>query len=257
MSLRGKNAIITGGAQGIGKCTALFLLREGMNVVIADLDEEAGVECAEEYKAIGRVEFIPTDVGQEASVENCVRRAVEIFGGVDALVNNAGIGIHRKIEKLTLEEWNKVIGTNLTSCFLMVKYAIPHLRKNKGGIVNIASLKGLQAVESEANTESYCASKGGIIALTHALAISQGPSVRVNCISPGWIITSEWRQKRLSRPRELSAEDHNQHPVGRVGWPEDIAGMVRYLLSDEAGFITGQNFIVDGGMSKKMIYRSL
>ena len=254
MSLRGKSVIITGGATGIGKCTALFLLREGMNVVIADLDKEAGAECAEEYKAIGQIEFIPTDVSQEAPVENCVRRAVEIFGGVDALVNNAGIGIGRDIENVTLEEWYKVIDTNLTSCFLMVKYAIPHLRKNKGGIVNISSIKGMQAIESDASSESYCASKGGVIALTHALAISQGPNVRVNCISPGWIITSEWKQKRLAHRRELTAEDHSQHPVGRVGWPEDIASMVRYLLSDEAGFITGQNFIVDGGMSKRMIY---
>ena len=254
MSLRGKSAIITGGAQGIGKCTALFLLREGMKVVIADVDEEAGVECAAEYAAIGRIEFVPTDVGDEASAETCVRRAVEVFGGLDALVNNAGFGIERKVEELALEEWNKVIGANLTGCFLMVKHAIPHLRKRKGAIVNIASIKGLQAVVSEADSESYCAAKGGMIALTHALAISQGPSVRVNCISPGWIVTSAWQKKRLAEPRELSAEDHSQHPVGRVGWPEDIAGMVRYLLSDEAGFITGQNFIIDGGMTKRMIY---
>jgi len=225
-----------------------------MNVAIADVDEEAGAECAEEYSAIGRVEFIPTDVGQEAPVENCVRRTVEIFGGLDAVVNNVGVSVERKIEELTLQEWNKVIGTNLTGCFLMAKHAIPHLRKRNGAIVNIASIKGLQAVESEANSESYCASKGGIIALTHALAVSQGPDIRVNCISPGWIITSAWQKKRLARRRKLTAEDHNQHPVGRVGWPEDIAGMVRYLLSDEAGFITGQNFIVDGGMTKKMIY---
>jgi len=256
VSLRNKSVIITGGAKGIGQCTALFLLREGMNVVIADVDEEAGAECAEDYKVIGRVEFIPTDVGQEASAENCVHRAVEMFGGLDALVNNAGIGMNRKIEELTLEEWDRVIGTNLTGCFLMAKHAIPHLRKRKGAIVNISSLKGLQAVASEANSESYSASKGGIIALTHALAVSQGPSVRVNCISPGWIVASEWRPKRLAKSRELSAEAHSGHPVGRVGRPEDIAGMVRYLLSDEAGFITGQNFTVDGGMSKKLIYPS-
>jgi len=256
MSLQGKSAIITGGANGIGRCATLFLLREGMNVAIADLDEEAGAECAEEYRTLGRVEFIPTDVSQEASAENCVRTSVELFGGLDVLVNNAGIGILRKIEDLSLDEWNEVMGTNLTGCFLMTKHAIGHLRRSRGAIVNIASVKGLQAIVSEADSESYCAAKGGIIALTHALAISQGPNVRVNCISPGWIVGSEWQKKRLAKRRELSAENHSQHPVGRVGWPEDIAGMIRYLLSDEAGFITGQNFIVDGGMSKKLIYPS-
>ena len=256
MSFRDKVAIVTGGAQGIGKCIALTLLREGMCVVIADLDEEAGAECVEEYSPIGRIAFIPTQVNQESAVENCVRKTVEMFGRLDAIVNNAGIGTGREIEKLTLEEWNTVIGTNLTSCFLMTKYGIAHLRKSKGAIVNIASIKGFLAIASEAHSESYCAAKGGVIALTHALAISQGPSVRVNCISPGWIVTDTWRKKRMAGLRKLSAENHAQHPVGRVGWPEDIAGMVRYLLSDEAGFITGQNFVVDGGMSKKLTYPS-
>ena len=255
-SLRGKSAIITGGANGIGKCAALFLLRAGMNVVLADVNEEAGAECVEDYAGIGPVEFVQTDVSQEHAVQNCVRRTVELFGGVHAVVNNAGFGMERKIEELPLEDWHKVIDINLTSCFLTTKHAITHLRKSKGAIVNISSIKGLQAVVSEADSEAYVASKGAVIALTHALAISQGPDVRVNCISPGWIIVDEWRPKHLAKLRKLSPKDHNQHPVGRIGWPEDIAAMVKYLISDAAGFITGQNFIIDGGMSKALDYPS-
>jgi NAD(P)-dependent dehydrogenase (short-subunit alcohol dehydrogenase family) len=120
---------------------------------------------------------------------------------------------------------------------------VPHLRRTRGAIVNIASTRALQ---SEPNTEAYSASKGGLVALTHALAISLGPRVRVNCVSPGWIETRE--SARHSRA------EHAQHPVGRIGRPEDVAEIVAFLLSDAAGFITGQNFIVDGGMTRKMIY---
>jgi NAD(P)-dependent dehydrogenase (short-subunit alcohol dehydrogenase family) len=122
----------------------------------------------------------------------------------------------------------------------MAKHCAPHLRRARGAIVNIASTRALQ---SEPNTEAYSASKGGLIALTHALAMSLGPRVRVNCVSPGWIAHQPVRRK-----------DHAQHPVGRVGHDEDVAGMVAYLLSDTAGFVTAQNFVVDGGMTRKMIY---
>ncbi|HSV26450.1 MAG TPA: SDR family oxidoreductase, partial [Sedimentisphaerales bacterium] len=131
---------------------------------------------------------------------------------------------------------------NLTGPFLTSKHAAPHIARNKGGIVNIASTRALM---SEANTEAYSASKAGLVGLTHALAVSLGPDVRVNCISPGWIDTADSR---------LSDADHAQHPAGRAGRPEDIAEMTLYLCSAAAGFITGQNFVVDGGMTKKMIY---
>ena len=180
-------------------------------------------------------------------MRGCVRAVVKRFGRLDALVNNAGItGPHDgPVEKLSLERWNRRLGTNLTGAFLMAKHAVPHLRRAGGGrggaIVNIASTRALQ---SEPHTEAYAASKGGLVALTHALALSLGPGVRVNCVSPGWISHRPVRKKK----------DHAQHPVGRVGRSEDVAALVAYLLSDAAGFVTGQNFVIDGGMTRKMIY---
>jgi NAD(P)-dependent dehydrogenase (short-subunit alcohol dehydrogenase family) len=155
------------------------------------------------------------------------------------------------VEQLALESWNRQLGVNLTGAFLMAKHAAPHLRAARGAIVNVASTRALQ---SEANTEAYSASKGGLVALTHALAVSLGPAVRVNCVSPGWIDVSGWQKSAPRQPASLSAADHAQHPAGRVGTPEDIAAMVAFLLSDAAGFVTGQNFVVDGGMTRKMIY---
>ena len=168
-------------------------------------------------------------------------------------MNNAAIARAPRVpvEQLTLESWNRQLGVNLTGAFLMAKHAAPHLRATRGAIVNVASTRALQ---SEANTEAYSASKGGLVALTHALAMSLGPDVRVNCVSPGWIDVSGWQKRSQRKQVALSAADHAQHPAGRVGTPADIAAMVAYLLSDAAGFVTGQNFVVDGGMTKKMIY---
>lgn len=155
------------------------------------------------------------------------------------------------MEQLSLEAWNRVLAVNLTGAFLCVKHAAPHLRQTRGAVVDIASTRALQ---SEPHTEAYSASKGGLLALTHALAISLGPAVRVNAISPGWIEVSNWKKSGRRRPPTLRPVEHAQHPAGRVGTPEDIATMAAFLLSEVSGFITGQNFIVDGGMTRKMIY---
>lgn len=246
-------ALVTGGAQGIGKGTARQLMRDGYSVVIADSDDEAGNETAAQYGTIGSITFVPTDVGDEAAVQYCMNQVIEHYGQLDALINNAGIAAptNAPIEQLALRDWNRVITTNLTGYFLMTKYAAPHLRATHGAIVNIASTR---AVQSEPHTEAYAASKGGIVALTHALAISLGPDVRVHCISPGWIDVSAWQKTSERRNAELRAVDHTQHPAGRVGVPEDVAALVAFLIGDAAGFITGQHFVVDGGMTRKMIY---
>jgi len=251
--LRGKTIVVTGGAQGIGKGVAWHLLRLGAAVLIADSDEEAGIETASEYAELGEVRFVQTDVADEASVARMVAEAATWRGAIDGLVNNAGIADPgaTPVEQLSLDAWNRVLAVNLTGAFLCVKHAAPSLRQTRGAVVNIASTRALQ---SEPHTEAYSASKGGLLALTHALAISLGPAVRVNAISPGWIEVSNWKKSSQRRPPILRPIDHAQHPVGRVGMPEDVAAMAAFLLSEASGFITGQNFIVDGGMTRKMIY---
>jgi len=251
MSLAGKVAVITGGGQGIGKAIAKAFLEKSCSAVIADSDREAGEETADELKGLGRISFIPADVSREHDVGELVRLTLERFGRLDILVNNAGISINKPLELLSLDEWNRVLGVNLTGPFLCARQAAPQLREREGCIINIASTR---AFMSEADTEAYSASKGGIEALTHAMAVSLGPGIRVNCISPGWIETGNWKKRSQRRIPELSAEDHLQHPAGRVGHPEDVAHLALFLASAEASFITGANFIVDGGMTRKMIY---
>ncbi len=253
LGLEKRVAVVTGGGQGIGKGIAKRLLEEGMAVVIAEIDEEAGRETESQFQSLGSIRFFRTDVTDEASVEASVRRTSREFGRLDALVNNAGIAhAHRgPLEKLALDDWNRMIASHLTGCFLCSKHAIPHLREARGAVVNIASTRAFQ---SEPDTEAYAAAKGGIVAFTHALAMSVGPEIRVNGISPGWIAVSAWKKSSLAKPSDLRPIDHRQHPVGRVGEPADIAGLAAFLLSGQAGFITGQTFIVDGGMTRKMIY---
>jgi NAD(P)-dependent dehydrogenase (short-subunit alcohol dehydrogenase family) len=246
-------AIVTGGGQGIGKGIAKRLLEEGMAVVIAEKDEEAGRETESEFQSLGPIRFFRTDVTDEVSVEASVRRTRQEFGMLHALVNNAGIAhAHRgPLESVTLDDWNRMIASHLTGCFLCAKYAIPHLRESRGAIVNIASTRAFQ---SEPDTEAYAAAKGGIVSFTHALAMSVGPEIRVNCISPGWIAVSAWKKRSMAKLPDLRPIDHTQHPVGRVGEPGDIAALVAFLISGQSGFITGQTFVVDGGMTRRMIY---
>jgi NAD(P)-dependent dehydrogenase (short-subunit alcohol dehydrogenase family) len=245
-------AMVTGGARGIGRAVAERFLRDGAAVLIADIDPEACQEAEAALHAFGPVAAVVCDVAMEPRVEAAVAAAVEQFGRLDVLVCNAGIGYPGvPLNELSLESWRRVIDVNLTGCFLCAKHAAAHLGRAKGSIITVASTRALQ---SEPHTEPYSASKGGVVALTHSLAVSLGPAVRVNCISPGWIETGGWKkQRQRSEPRH-SAADRGQHPVGRVGRPEDVATLAAYLASPEAGFVTGQNFIIDGGMTRKMIY---
>jgi NAD(P)-dependent dehydrogenase (short-subunit alcohol dehydrogenase family) len=223
-------ALVTGGAQGIGAGIASHLAARGWQVAVADIRGRSP-----QY-------FLRCDVAREPDVKRAIGRIIKRFGRLDALVNNAGLaGPHDgPVEKLELRRWQRRLAVNLTGPFLMAKHCVPHLRRARGAIVNIASTRALQ---SEPDTEAYSASKGGLVALTHALAMSLGPEVRVNCVSPGWIAHGKVRRK-----------DHAQHPAGRVGRDADIAEIVAFLLSDASGFTTGQNFVVDGGMTRKMIY---
>jgi NAD(P)-dependent dehydrogenase (short-subunit alcohol dehydrogenase family) len=234
-------AIVTGAANGIGLAVARSLIRSGWRVVVVDLP---GAGLARRFAKHRRAAILEGDVAQEETAAAAVAAALERFGRLDGVVSNAGISRNKPIRRLTLEEWHRVLDVNLTAAFLLARAAETALRRSKGAMVLIASSRALM---SEANTEAYSASKGGLVALTHALSISFAPHVRVNCVSPGWIRTRNYG--------ELRRQDHAQHPAGRVGKPEDVAAMVQFLLDPErSGFITGANFLVDGGMTRKMIY---
>jgi hypothetical protein len=226
--------LVTGGAHGIGAAIAGRLAGDGWRVVVADLHQggTAPTGCR----------HVTCDVADEGAVNGLLAGIAEQEGRLDALVCNAGINVRKPIGQLTVAEWSRVIGTNLTSTFLLARAGEAMLRAAKGSVVTIASAR---AHMSEADTEAYAASKGGLVALTHALSISLAPDVRVNCISPGWIFT----KGEAPRP-----EDHAFHPAGRVGVPEDIAALVAFLVGPDSGFITGGEFIVDGGVTRKMIY---
>lgn len=245
-----KTAVVTGGGQGIGRAIAEALLTAGARVWLAECDPEAGGETCVDLAHLGPIEFVLTDVADTNAVES-LRQRVAVGGGLDLLVNNAAVMVRKPIEELSLKEWQRVLDVNLTGPFLCSRAFAPLLSTRCGSIVNIASTR---AMMSEPHTESYAASKGGLVALTHALALSLGPKVRVNCISPGWIDVTPLARRSHRQAAQLSHGDHAQHPAGRVGRPEDIATMVLYLASDRAGFITGDNIVIDGGMTRKMIY---
>lgn len=233
-----KVVIITGAGHGIGAATAVRLSRDGWKVVLADVDGTALQNVAKPTNGHPAI----CDVGLEADVQRLVGESLAKFGRIDAIVSNAGINPRGPLSELTLETWNRVLAVNLTAAFLLARAAEGVLRDARGAMVLISSTR---AHMSEPDTLPYSASKGGLVALTHALAMTMAP-VRVNCISPGWIDTGK------SGP--LTPEDHAQHPVGRVGQTDDIAAAVSYLLSGSAGFITGAELIIDGGMTRKMIY---
>lgn len=251
--LHDRVVLVTGGAQGIGRGIAQAVLGAGGRVAIGDLDRDAGRACLDEWDVGDRARFWHLDVAREASVRTFVERAHKVFGRLDGLVNNAGLAAPDidPLPTLELAQWRRFIDAHLTGTFLCAKHVLPALRQARGAIVNIASSRVLQ---SEPHTEAYAAAKGGIVAFSHALAISEGPDVRVNAISPGWIVTDAWRKPSARRKPALSHEDHAQHPAGRAGTPDDVGALAVYLLSDASAFVTGQNIVIDGGMSRKMQY---
>ena len=246
MDFKGKVIIVTGAGRGIGRCIAKTYASEGAKVVLAEVDPELGSETEKIIVSEGGIAtFIKTDISNPIDIEQLMRSARDLYLTVDILINNAGISQWKSPCDISVEEWDKIINTNLRGAFLCSREAAKIMKENGGGsIINIASTRALM---SEPNSEPYAASKGGIVALTHALAASLSQyHIRVNCISPGWIETGDYNK--------LRKVDHSQHLSGRVGIPEDIARACLYLTGEGNDFINGANIIIDGGMTRKMIY---
>lgn len=242
-----KAVIVTGAAGGIGQVLSLEYAKEGFFVLGADINEKAGKELEDTINSLGlSFKFVKTDAADEQQVKSAVIEAISENRSLYALINNAGKGIWKSPLELELNEWNDVLSTNLTSVFLFSKEAAKIMKQQEdgGAIVNMASTRGLM---SEPDSESYAASKGGILAITHALASSLSRyGIVVNSISPGWIETGDY-----SKLRDI---DHAQHLSKRVGTPLDIYKACSYLTDPENRFVNGSNIVVDGGMTKKMIY---
>ena len=220
-----KVVVITGGAQGIGKCIAEQFQKEGAIVEIIDIQEG---------------NWYVGDISKKEVLEDFVQYIIKKHGHIDYLINNA-LPKMKGISDCSYEEFMNALSVGVAAPFYLSKLFLPYFNDD-ASIINISSSRDRM---SQPQTESYTAAKGGIVALTHALAISLGPKIRVNSISPGWIDTSDI---------QYTGPDAYQQPVGRVGNPLDIANMVLYLCSDKAGFITGENICIDGGMTKLMIY---
>jgi NAD(P)-dependent dehydrogenase (short-subunit alcohol dehydrogenase family) len=239
-----KAVLITGAGAGIGRALALAYAREGAAVALADKNAEGLAQTGAMLQAEGYEPLCKTaDLGKPEEVAELFQALEDGPGKLDILINNAGFGIWKSLFELTLAEWDDVVNTNLRGTFLCSREAA-RLMKRAGSGGNLSSTR---AMMSEPNSEAYAASKGGILSLTHALAVSLGAErITVNAICPGWIETGNYEG--------LKETDHNQHPAGRVGRPEDIVKACFFLTDPGNDFVTGTHITVDGGMTRKMIY---
>jgi NAD(P)-dependent dehydrogenase (short-subunit alcohol dehydrogenase family) len=250
MDLKGKVAIVTGAAKGIGKGCAIVLARAGASVAIADLDEAAGRALADELSSTGAAALaLRCDVSSSGDVRALIEGVVAHFGGLDILVNNAGYHISKNIEVTSEEEWDYILRNNLKSVFLCSKYAIPHLRERRGCIVNMSSMVGLVG---QTNAGAYSASKGGIIAMTKGMALDFAQDgIRVNCICPGWVQTplvEDWFGQQPD-PDAARKYIYGVHPLGRIATPEEVGRAALFLASEAAAFVTGVALPVDGALT--------
>ncbi len=246
MDFEGKNAIVTGGANGIGRCITEEFIKAGASVAIIDADETAGKALAEKYAE--KIFFAHGDIAEENVCEHFARLFIKRFGGLDFLINNAGLSRRGLLSGCGYANFNYALRVGVSAPYYLSLFFKSHFNP-AAAIVNIASTR---AFMSQPDSESYAAAKGGIVALTHAMAISLAGRVRVNSISPGWIDVSAWHLNGQALSHNMA--DHQQNPTGRIGRPEDVAHMALYLCSEKAEFITGENIVVDGGMTRQMIY---
>jgi len=246
--LKGKVAIVTGAARGIGKGIALRYAQEGADLVIADLRQEEAKQTLEEIKQLGgKAVFVKTDVTSEGSLKNMADESVKAFGKIDILVNNAGISLMRKITEAKIEDWDKLNNVNLKGVWMSTKAVVDNMIKNKyGKIINISSISGIVGYKWES---IYCSTKGGVINMTRELAVELAPyNIYVNCICPGIIDTPLYID--INFP--LDDKDNLEYtlkaiPMKKIGKPVDIAGAAFFFASDDSSFVTGQILAVDGG----------
>lgn len=246
--LQGKVALVTGGASGIGRATATLFAREGARVVVVDLKEEGESVVDAIRQSGGQAIFVRGDVSRAMDCQAAVQAALEAFGRLDILFNNAGIIRRASVTETTEEEWNRVMDVNAKSVFLMSKAAVPVMAKAGGGsIVNTGSGWGLVGGR---NAASYCASKAAVVNLTRAMALDHaGQHIRVNCVCPGDTDTPMLRDeaRQLGEPVAHFLEGSADRPMGRMGRPEEIADAVLFLASDASSYVTGASLVVDGG----------
>ena len=258
MEFKGKVAVVTGAANGIGRATAIAFGNEGAAVVVVDVDESGARTTAEEITSSGgKAVFVKADVSSAAEVKRIPEGAKGAFGGVDILHNNAGIQHYGTAVTTSEEEWDRVLGINLTSMFLCSKYCIPEMQKRGGGaIINTSSVQG---IANQPNVAPYAVSKAGILALTRSMAVDFAASnIRVNAVCPGSTETPLLRFAASENATSAESEDDlvrkwgSLHPIGRVGKPEEVAQVVLFLASTRSSFVTGAHILVDGGLMAKL-----
>jgi len=247
MKLSGKVAIITGGSRGIGKATAKLFAEEGAHVIITAKEPKRLQDAAKE---IGNIFSVPGDIRNESDVQNVVKKTIEKFGAIDILVNNAGILPEVKpLHKIPEKEWNDVIDINLTGQFRFTKAVIPHMEKNGGCIINVSSDAGLKAFENF-EADAYTASKGALVLLTKAWALEYAKwKIRVNCVCPG-VVDTDMTKPYLSTKSDMDMAVA-EHPIGRIGTPEDVARAILYFASDDSSWATGAILPIDGGTTAR------
>ena len=249
--LKERVALVTGATSGIGRATALRFASEGARVALVGRNAGALEEAAAEARGRGgEARAVGADVTDERDAERAVRETVEMFGGLDVLVNAAGIISNGTVEDTPLADWDAMMNVNLRAVFHLMQLSAPHLARRPGNVVNVSSVTGLRAFPG---VLAYCVSKAGVDQLTRCAALELAPKgVRVNAVNPGVVVTQVHRRGGMDEDRYAAFLEHSKttHPIGRTGTPEEVADLILFLASDRAGWITGATYSIDGGRAQ-------